>query len=504
METQLSDSKTLKSENTTLRNQVESLQNDIAYLKEQVEWFRRQLFASRSEKIISPNDEQLEFTGFEELEAPEDKHRTVAAHERRIRKKKGSDKLQIPKDLPLERHFLDVSEEEKVCSVTGKALVKIGEEVSRKLAHRPGSFYVKEIIRPKYAQPQEADGGIVCAELPDSLLPRCQADESLLAELCVQKFADHNPLYRLEEIFQRQHIKVSRQLLSQWVLGSALALEPLYKEMHRAIVDSGNVFIDESPVSLLAPGKGKTETAYMWVIAGGKSNNPPLRVYHFETNRKHIHAERLLKDFSGVFHSDKYGAYEKLAAEEAKIWCPCWAHIRRKFVEAQTADPKLRRWVLRKIGYLFMLERVAWARSETERLRIRQEKEIPIINEIIQRCKDRLIHGKLLPKSKFKEALGYLVSLTPYLKNYTQHAYARLDNNVAERAIRPLVIGRKNWLFVGSDRGGKAAAILLSLIQTCRGLGINPRTYLEDVMRRIMTHPVNQLRQLLPDQWALD
>jgi len=287
------------------------------------------------------------------------------------------------------------------------------------------------------------------------------------------------------------------------VLGSAVALEPLYKEMHKAIVDSGNVFIDESPVSLLAPGKGKTVQAYMWVMVGGLSGNPALRVYHFEQSRKHIHADKLLKNVTGAFHSDKYAAYEKLAGKSGKNWCPCWSHIRRKFVEAESGDPQLRSWVLLKIRHLFMLERVAWTRPEPERLRIRQEKEAPIINEIVRRCKDRLIHGKILPKSKLREALGYLVSLTPYLKNYTQQPYARLDNNVAERAIRPLVIGRKNWLFVGSDRGGKAAAILLSLIQTCRGLGINPRTYLEDVMKRIMTHPVNQLRQLLPDQWSL-
>ena len=148
-----------------------------------------------------------------------------------------------------------------------------------------------------------------------------------------------------------------------------------------------------------------------------------------------------------------------------------------------------------------MFEKVAWARPEKDRLRIRQEKEIPIIDNLIQAIKNQLINGKILPKSKFREALGYFFGLIPHLKNYTKHAWARLDNNVAERAIRPLAVGRKNWLFVGNEIGGEAAGIVFSLIQTCRGLGINPREYLEDVMRRLMSHNSAKVSELLPDQW---
>ena len=150
-----------------------------------------------------------------------------------------------------------------------------------------------------------------------------------------------------------------------------------------------------------------------------------------------------------------------------------------------------------------MLERVAWARSEKERLKIRQEKEVPIIDELIAAIKDKLIDGKILPKSKFREALGYFCGLIPHLKNYTKHAWARLDNNVAERAVRPLAIGRKNWLFVGNEDGGEAAAVLLSLVQTCRAIEVNPRNYLEDVMRRLQSHSANKLHELLPDEWAI-
>lgn len=149
-----------------------------------------------------------------------------------------------------------------------------------------------------------------------------------------------------------------------------------------------------------------------------------------------------------------------------------------------------------------MLERVAWNRAETERLRIRIELEGPIIDELIAKIQDKLINGVILPKSKLREALGYFCGLIPHLKNYTMHPWARLDNNVAERAVRPLAIGRKNWLFVGSEGGGEAAAVLLSLIQSCRAIGVNPRLYLEDIMRRLMQHSAQRLHELLPDQWA--
>jgi transposase len=286
------------------------------------------------------------------------------------------------------------------------------------------------------------------------------------------------------------------------VIRTGKALKPLYDEMIRQILLSRNIFIDETPIAMLEPGKGKTHTAYMWVVVGGKAADPPHRVYHFRTSRQHHHAAELLKKYDGVVHSDKFGAYEALAAQKQFTWCPCFAHIRRKFFEAESGDLDFRDWVLRKIRYLFMFEKVAWARSDEERLRIRQEKEAPILDELIAAIKEKLFHGKYLPKSKFREALGYFCGLIPYLKNYINHPWARIDNNVAERAVRPLAIGRKNWLFVGNPTGGEAAAIILSLVQTCRGLGINPREYLEDVMRRLMSHSINKLSELLPDQWA--
>jgi len=499
-----------QSENSLLREQVRLLteqgtlsQQQIKILTEQLEWFKRQLFGKKSEKIVDPkNQEQLCFEGFDKLAKLPSEKQKIPAHEREKRQSNGKDKITLPADLPKESIILDIPEEEKICSETGQPLVKIGEEITSKLAYKPNNYYIKEYIRPKYALPQNSQGGIRIASLPDSLLNRCQSDESFLADILAKKFNEHLPLYRISEILSQNGIGISRQILSQWVIRAGLALKPLYDEMTRQVLLSGNIFADETPIAMLDPGKGKTHTAYMWVLVGGKSADPPYRIYNFRKSRQHHHAEKLLSGYEGVLHSDKYGAYETLAAKKHFTWCPCFAHIRRKFFEADSGDLNFRDWILRKIRYLFMFEKVAWARNEEERLRIRQEKEIPIIDELIAAIKDKLINGKYLPKSKFREALGYFCGLIPYLKNYTQHPYARLDNNVAERAVRPLAIGRKNWLFVGSEDGGEAAAIILSLIQTCRGLGMNSREYLEDVMRRLMSHPVNKLNELLPDRWT--
>jgi len=475
----------------------------IAYLKEQLDWFKRQIFGKRSERVVGSNEQQLLIPGLEAFLKPpeEEQPKTIPAHTRRKPKRNGQDAIGLSPDIPIRTTILDVPEEEKICKETGIPLVQIGTEITHKLAHEPGSYYIKEIIRPKYAHPQKPEAGITTAELPESIVPKCRADNTLLAEIITKKFADHLPLYRMAEMMEREGVKISHKLLSGWVVRCGLALKPLYEEMTRRVLADQNIFIDESPVKMQA--KERCETAYMWVVVGGLGASPPYRVYNFRTDRCHDNVIEILKDYRGILHSDKYGAYQRLAERKVITWCPCWSHIRRKFFEAEAGDPAFRAWVLRKIRYLFMLEKVAWARSPEERLEIREKKEVPIIDELTKAIQAKLMDNRVLPKSKLREALGYYSGLIPYLKNYTKNAYSRLDNNVAERAVRPLAIGRKNWLFFGSEDGGEAGAILLSLVQTCRGLKINPREYLEDVFGRLMSHNAQKLYELLPDQWLL-
>jgi transposase len=481
---------------------ISSLEGEIFVLKEQLDWLKRQIFGSKSERIVADLDNQpllpLDLGTPVFVPAPQEE---ITYKRNKPSKNRGCDTICFPDDLPVERIELDLPEDEKVCPQTGEPLVCIGSETSRKLARKPEQFYIREYVRFKYASKAVPELGVKSRMLPDAIIARCPADESLLAFVLTSKFADHLPLYRLVEIFNRSHIKISRQTLSKWVLTLGSALSPIYDAMKDRVLESGVVFVDETPIDLQVRGKSRLQQAYMWIYVGGGGGDPPYRFFEFRLNRNHDHPLETLKGYKGVLHSDKYGAYEKLAGDGDITWCPCMAHVRRKFVEAEGGDPILRSRILRKIRYLFMLERVAWRRNPEERLRIRREIEKPILVDLTTMVKERLLAGGLLPKSNFAKALNYYYSLAPHLSNYLENADARLDNNVAERGIRPLTIGRKNWLFVGSEDGGKASATILSLVQTCRNLDINPQEYLEDVLRRIMGHPARQIHQLLPDNW---
>ncbi len=224
--------------------------------------------------IANLNEQQLDLEGFESQETSSQQTQTVPAHSRRKPNRSGQDKITLPPDLPVETVVLDLPEEPKICSETGEALVKIGEEVSLKLAQKSGTFFIKEIIRPKYVHPSREEKGIVIAEMPDAIIPKCRADESFLAEIVTREFADHLPLYRISEILSREGIKISRKLLSQWVVRLGSVLQPLYTVMLAKILGSDNIFIDESPVRVLEEGRmtmqpiSKTSVDNLFVFRG--------------------------------------------------------------------------------------------------------------------------------------------------------------------------------------------------------------------------------------------
>ncbi|MBM3192299.1 MAG: IS66 family transposase, partial [Chlamydiae bacterium] len=492
-------------ENVALKNENATLKEKNEELNTRLDWLLRQIFGKKSEKIIDLSEEHPTFKGFEALfpsqavESQKTEDTEVESKRRQINRT-GENKITFPDDLPKQVVVIDLPEEEKICKDTGVLLKQIGQVVSSKLAYAPGSYYIKEIIRLKYAHPTQEERGVFCSEMPPSIFPKCTVDDSFLADIVVKKYADHLPLHRISEILARDGVGINRQLLSQWVIHCGEAVVPLYNEMIKRILSSTNVFIDESPIKVQT--SNGVENGFMWVLVGGDGPTPPYRIYNFRPDRAHKNAFDLLEGYAGHVHSDKYGAYESLSKKPEIIWTPCWVHIRRRFFEAQAGDPEFRRWVLRKIRYLYMFEKIAWRRSPEERLKIRQEKESPIIDEIIEKIKERASKGDLLPKSQIMKAMNYFIDLIPHVKNYTKHAFAHIDNNVAERAVRPLAIGRKNWLFFGSHDAGQVSAILFSLVQTCRGLGVNPREYLEDVFRRLQDHTANKLYELLPDHWA--
>jgi transposase len=257
---------------------------------------KRHIFGKRSERCLSElNSEQLTFAGFETIDLKKKEPQSIASHQRQKPQRNGEDSIKLSPDLPVKTVILDIPEEEKTCKETGIPLVQIGTEVTHKLAHEPGSYYIKEIIRPKYAHPQKPENGIVNAFLPDSILSKCRADDSLLAEIITKKFVDHLPLYRIAEGMSREGASLSRKLLSQWVIRCGIALKPLYQEMKKQVLNSTTIFIDESPVKLQA--KDKCKTAFMWVIVGGNESNPAYRIYDFRENRCHHNVLDILKDY---------------------------------------------------------------------------------------------------------------------------------------------------------------------------------------------------------------
>ena len=231
----------LQNEISELRHGITERDEKIVHLEEQLDWFKRQLFGKKSERDVSHvNAEQLEFEGFDQLDTTSQtsQTKTIPAHKRKVPHRNGQESIVLPKDLPVETTIIDIPEDQKVCQETGVPLVKIGEETTYKLSFKPGSFYLKEIIRPKYAYPKQEEKGIIVADLPETLLNRCQADDSFLAFILAEKFVNHMPLYRISESLQRYGITISRKLLSQWVIRCGMALKPLYQEMKKHILQS--------------------------------------------------------------------------------------------------------------------------------------------------------------------------------------------------------------------------------------------------------------------------
>jgi hypothetical protein len=295
-------------------------------------------------------------------------------------------------------------------------------------------------------------------------------------------------------------IEICRQTLSRLYIRAAEVLRPLYDLLKQETLKRGIIFTDDTPVQLQVKGKGKTITGRMWVyVAGGQG--PPYRIFEFTVDRRGTRPKEFLAGFTGYIHADAFQGYDNLFANPEIHECACWMHVRRKFVEAEDAPVALRQEVLRSIRHLYRYESLAAGREPDVVLRLRREKIAPLIDRIFTRTAQALSTREVLPASGFAAAIGYMHNLGGALRTFLQHPDLKPDNGASERALRPLTIGRKNWLFAGSKSGGDATGVLLSLIQSCRVLDIDPFEYLTDVLRRINGHCASRLHELLPHNW---
>ena len=294
-------------------------------------------------------------------------------------------------------------------------------------------------------------------------------------------------------------VTIPRATQSSWLMQTYEGIKVLEDVFRQAIMEGDVLFTDDTPTPLQEQGMGKFRKARMWVYARG-GTGPPLVAYDFSIDRGKRRPLEFLKDYRGYVHADAYSGYDELFRKEGIIEVGCWAHARRKFDEATSSRPKEATDILARIARLYHdVETPCAGMAPEERCRCRQEHATPLLEGIFEKLEE--LRPKTIPSEPLRKAIDYTLNQKKALCRYLEDGRLRPDNNLAENAMRPIALGRKNWLFVGSERGGRAAALFMSLVQSCKNLGINPWEYFDDMLRRIMGHPKHRLRELLPDQW---
>jgi transposase len=419
---------------------------------------------------------------------------TVRSHTRRKRKR-----LEAPEHWERVDHEMDVAEADKTCGCCGTGMDRIGEDITERLDYQPIQMKVNRYIRPKYACKNGdcTEGKIKQVEAPGGPIGRCEAESSLLAHIIVEKFEHHTPLYRQQIRFERLGLDLARMTMSEWLAKCAYVLKPLYELLRENILSGDVVLNDDTPVDMLEPRAGGTRTARLWCTVGG----PRLEhiIYNFTRTRGREGPLEFFKGYKGYLVTDAYAGYDPLFENEEIIHSGCWAHARRYFIKARDSEPRLSTEILVLIARLYRVEDDCKHRSAAERLKARQKQSVRILDKIKTKLEEQRL--TVLPRSAQGEAVEYSLRQWKSLMIYTTDGRLPIDNNRAEQGIRPVALGRKNWLFVGSENGGHTAAVLMSFCATCRKLKINTWEYLKDVLDRINDHKMNRLAELLPDNW---
>jgi transposase len=501
------DDEPLPDDPLTLQAMVRELLEALATQRRETEALRtrldqllRRLYGPKSEKVSNtpslfedePSDDTTGDNALSLATPPE------LPDEVPVAKKRRHGRRRLPRDLPRQRIEHDLTDEEKLCPCCRAMRVRIGEEISERLDYKPASVFVVEHIRPKYAC-HSCQAHVVVAPVPSEPLPKSMAASGLLAQIITAKFADHLPLNRLEGIFARHGVALSRSTMCDWLAGCAEVLRPIYDEMCLRVRQSKVIHTDDTPVPVLDRELDRTRTGRIWVYLGDANN--AYVVYDATASRSRDGPHTFLKKYKGYVQADAFGGYDGLYATGATE-VACWAHTRRKFHEALDSDSRLSLEMLALIRRLYNVERQAkeLAYDSDKRLSLRQAKSTPVLRAIKEWLDAK--RGSVLPKSPLGAAITYATNQWDALCVYVTDGDLAIDNNAAERALRGVAVGRKNWLFWGSDAGGKTAAVLTSLVATCKRHGIDPWLYLSDVLARVPTHPADCVAELLPDTWA--
>ncbi len=394
----------------------------------------------------------------------------------------------------------ELPQAERACPCCGEVRGEIGRETSEQLEYIPGTLKVIEHVRVKYAC-RACQEQVAIAAKPPQPIDKGLPGPGLLAHTVLSKYGDHLPLYRQEDILARHGVLIRRSTLCGWIAAAADVVQPLYGLMCQLLLSSRVIHTDDTPVKLLDPLLGHARTARFWAYVGDREH--PYSVYDFTDSRQRDGPAKFLQGFTGYLQADAYGAYDGIYAGGQVVEVACWAHARRHWWEARTTDPRRAHHALGAITRLYQLESLLTNLADEERQAARQERAKPILTELREWLDEQ--RPAVLPKSPIGQATTYTLNQWAALVRYTENGGLAIDNNISERTVKIPAIGRKNWLFVASREGGRRAAILFSLVASCKANQVEPWAYLRDIFTRLPQlgdQPTPEaLDPLLPDRW---
>lgn len=485
---------TLAAENVALHQKVREQAVEIHSLRARLEQTCRRLYGRSAEDV---SKEQLEFA-FQLLEreglidpVEEADSGEPVSELPRTKRKKRTRKDKVSPNVP--RREVVHEPEHTTCSCCGKDMARIGEERSEEIEIVPATVEVIVHVRPKYAC-SKCKEGVEIAPPPEKLFDRGRYGKGFVAQVLVSKYADHLPLYRQAQIFARQGLEVADTTLLSLLERAAALLDPVARAVRDSVLASHVIGADETPIGVKQRPAGRRQ-GYLWVYAGDRDEV----FFDYRPTRSGQAARDMLGTFEGTVQVDGYGGYDALFRMGRARHAGCWAHARRHVRDALESEPEAAGKVMALIQRLYAVEAEARDRGDVERLLLRQAKAKPLhqaLWSVIDRERDRA-----LPKSPWGKAVGYLLGQRPALELYLEDGQVPIDNNRVERAIRPVALGRRNWLFAGSDRGAGWAAVFFTLVGTCKLQGVEPFAYLKDVLGRLAHHPASRIDELTPRGW---
>jgi transposase len=480
---------------TALQEQLTRSQREIAALRHELDILCQRLFGKKSERV-DPRQLKLALEQLANERGPVTEPVEMDSGETPVRgqtRRRPTGRRPLPAHLPRRRVEIDIADAEKQCAC-GHRRTRIGEDVSEKLEYEPASFVVIETVRPKYACP-ECHEGVVEAPAPLQAVEKSLAGEGLLAHVVVSKYVDHLPLHRLEGIFARQGIELPRSTLCGWVADVATALTPIGDQLRREIVAADYLQTDDTSITVLDE-RGGSFKGRIWTYL-----DPLTKQVVFDATPTHERdgPAAFLADFRGKLQADAYSGYDGLYHSGRVLEIGCWAHARRRFVEAFMTDTSAA-LMIALIQQLYQVEHDAADLDPEGRWALRQEQSLVLLAKID--AERQALARIVLPKSPVGEAVRYLTNQWAALQRYADDGRLAIDNNRAENQLRLVAVGRKNWLFAGSFQGARRAALLYSLVQSCKLMNVPPFAYLKDVLRRVPTHPHRLIDQLTPRGWV--